>query len=242
MRHEVSLRVEERKQHQRLTPNGAILATTTQDGIVVTVKNMSAKPISSIYVLLSHPVNVTGRQRGSDYQNPYTYEIRGHYVSAAALPQIPAGEARSVFHVPQIESHPADPFVLTSVKRRSYGDDLHSMKVSVVYGSYADGQAFEQWHRSPHAMGVKTIVRDAKCFIATEVYGDQLHPVLHELRFVRDEILARNIAGRRFIKWYYEHGPRLAEVVAKRPALKRAARCMLTPTAALIRATRSLSK
>lgn len=242
MKHEVSLRVGEHKQHQRLTPNGAILATTTQVGITVTVRNLSSKAIASINIVLSQPVHVVGRQWGGDNQNPYTYEVRGHYTTVATLTQIPAGEARSVFHVPQVQNYPSDPFTFKSIKRRSYGDDLHSLKVSVAYGAYADGEAFEQWHKPPHTMEVKTVVRDAKCFIATEVYGDQLHPVLHGLRFVRDEILARNIAGRRFIKWYYERGPRLAEVVANRPALKRAARCFLTPTAAAIRAARNLSR
>jgi hypothetical protein len=242
MKHEVSLRVEEHKQHQRLTPNGAILTTTTQVGINITVRNLSSKAIGSVHVVLSQPVNVSGRQWNGDNQNPYTFEVRGHYITVATLTQIPAGEVRSIFHVPEVRSYPSDVFMLKSIKRRSYGNDLHSLKVSVAHGAYEDGEAFEQWHKSPHTMEVKTVVRDAKCFIATEVYGDPLHPVLHELRFARDEILARNIAGRRFIKWYYERGPRLAEVVATRPALKRAARCLLTPTAALIRAARNLSR
>jgi hypothetical protein len=77
-----------------------------------------------------------------------------------------------------------------------------------------------------------------RCFVATAAYRDYDHPMVKELRIVRDEVFARTKVGRKFIAAYYRHGPKAAAVVAPRPALRLAARTLLTPIALAVRGTR----
>jgi tRNA A37 N6-isopentenylltransferase MiaA len=49
------------------------------------------------------------------------------------------------------------------------------------------------------------------CYIATMVYGHYDHPQVLELRKFRDDFLSKRRSGRRFIKFYYKHSPRLVE-------------------------------
>jgi len=51
------------------------------------------------------------------------------------------------------------------------------------------------------------------CYIATMAYGDYDHPQVLVLRNYRDNILAKNIAGRFFIKCYYIISPKLVKVL-----------------------------
>ena len=66
------------------------------------------------------------------------------------------------------------------------------------------------------------------CFVATACFGDPDHPTVVTLRGFRDAVLTRFAPGRRFIAWYYSHGPGLARLLDRFPALKRPARLMLT--------------
>jgi len=49
------------------------------------------------------------------------------------------------------------------------------------------------------------------CFITTAVYGDYDHPQVRKLRHFRDQVLMRSVGGRKFVRWYYQVGPELAE-------------------------------
>lgn len=241
MKHKIALKVERRHHPQRLLQSGITPAYDCK-GIAVTVTNQSEKTISWINVALTEPVNLSGRQWGGDNQEPYTYQVQGHYVSIAKFVAIEPGKSQCIFHVPTPKAYPSNNSFALKVAGHVYGHDLNALSVSVAYGAYSDGEAFEQWHKNRHKLEVTESVRNAKCFIATAVYEDPLHPVLHELRFARDEIFARTMAGRSLIKWYYERGPRLAAIVAQRPGLRRAARYVLSPTAAIIRAARRLAR
>ena len=42
-----------------------------------------------------------------------------------------------------------------------------------------------------------------KCFIATTVYGDENAPQVEKLRQIRDQVLMKNYAGRKFVEFYY---------------------------------------
>ena len=66
------------------------------------------------------------------------------------------------------------------------------------------------------------------CFVATASFGDPDHPTVVTLRGFRDAVLTRFAPGRRFIAWYYSHGPGLARLLDRFPALKWPARLMLT--------------
>ncbi len=58
------------------------------------------------------------------------------------------------------------------------------------------------------------------CFVLTACYGSYDAPVVYAFRQFRDQHLAQSKAGRRFIAWYYTHGPRWAEFISDRPRVK----------------------
>jgi len=58
------------------------------------------------------------------------------------------------------------------------------------------------------------------CFVATAVYGNETHFNLIVLRSFRDNFLQNYKLGRHFIKFYYLHGPKFANRVAKSKILK----------------------
>ena len=63
-----------------------------------------------------------------------------------------------------------------------------------------------------------------ECFVATATLGSAEHPDLNDLRAFRDRVLAKNFAGRLFIRWYYRYGAYLARFIRPRPLLKKAVR------------------
>lgn len=73
------------------------------------------------------------------------------------------------------------------------------------------------------------------CFIATAAFGDAAHPRVGELRRFRDGYLAHRGWGRRFIAWYYRHGPRWARRLDGRPGVRALVRLALRPLCAATR-------
>lgn len=83
----------------------------------------------------------------------------------------------------------------------------------------AYGVGFDRGRRSRGRSG---------CFIATEVYGRDDHPVVAVLRQYRDGTLRRSAAGRFFTRFYYQAGPSVARFVHRCPNLRRPCRWVLT--------------
>jgi hypothetical protein len=67
----------------------------------------------------------------------------------------------------------------------------------------------------------KTPTATANCFIATATMGDYNHPIVVDLRNFRDEWLLQRNWGVSFTNWYYEHGPKAANVIEKSTFLKK---------------------
>lgn len=53
------------------------------------------------------------------------------------------------------------------------------------------------------------------CYVATAVYGPD-SPKLAPLRWLRDEVLLKHLAGRAFVRLYYRYGPALARLTIAR--------------------------
>jgi hypothetical protein len=64
---------------------------------------------------------------------------------------------------------------------------------------------------------------EGPCFVATVAFGEGA-PQLRVLRRFRDERLLPFAPGRRLVRWYYRHGPRLARAVQASPWLRAATR------------------
>jgi len=68
---------------------------------------------------------------------------------------------------------------------------------------------------------------NSKCFVATTCYGDYNHPSIRVLRRYRDEILLKNTYGRKFILFYYKHGPILSRFIEDNTLMKNVIRKLL---------------
>lgn len=66
------------------------------------------------------------------------------------------------------------------------------------------------------------------CFVATAAYGDPSHPDVVALRAFRDLHLVRFKTGRRFIRFYWVVGPKLARITTPTNCLGKAARFLLS--------------
>ncbi len=62
------------------------------------------------------------------------------------------------------------------------------------------------------------------CFVLTACYGSYDAPTVLAFRQFRDNHLENHWLGRKFIAWYYTHGPKLAEYVEDKPGLRAASR------------------
>jgi hypothetical protein len=58
------------------------------------------------------------------------------------------------------------------------------------------------------------------CFIATATMGNYNHPIVLELRYLRDNWLLNKIWGQNFTKWYYKNSPSVANCIEDSIALK----------------------
>ena len=79
-----------------------------------------------------------------------------------------------------------------------------------------------------------TFTTVSPCFVATAAYGSPLASEVGTFRRFRDRHLMTNALGRALVSAYYEVGPQAAEALEAHPWLKRTARAILTPLAALL--------
>ena len=56
-------------------------------------------------------------------------------------------------------------------------------------------------------------------FIATAAYGSGMAPQVNVFRRFRDRFLIPTKLGRRFVRFYYKHSPKYAEIIAKNGTL-----------------------
>lgn len=71
------------------------------------------------------------------------------------------------------------------------------------------------------------------CFIATAAFGTPLVKQVQILREFRDKFLLSNKFGRKFVSWYYVHGPVWAKMIEEQPSLKFVLRIILYPVIAI---------
>ena len=78
--------------------------------------------------------------------------------------------------------------------------------------------------------------RSSSCFVATAVYGSPLAPQVDVFRSFRDQVLSHSRFGRRFIAWYYQNGPQIANAISHRPMVRAVVRALLlTPLLKLLK-------
>jgi hypothetical protein len=106
------------------------------------------------------------------------------------------------------------------------------VRVAAVDTSDAIGPLSEERSGIPTATVAFAQLQDDKgeCFIATAAYGSD-HPMVRNLRALRDHVLRHSAVGRWFIRAYYHLSPPLAGWIAHRPAARAVVRTALTPAA-----------
>lgn len=67
------------------------------------------------------------------------------------------------------------------------------------------------------------------CFIATAAFGTSISKYVQILREFRDSYLLKSYLGRKFVKWYYKHSPKVASLILKNVALRLLVRILLLP-------------
>lgn len=67
------------------------------------------------------------------------------------------------------------------------------------------------------------------CFVATAAFGTPMAEQVEILRKFRDRYLLTNNPGRKFVAWYYLHGPAAANYIKDKPVMKAAVRVALYP-------------
>jgi hypothetical protein len=65
------------------------------------------------------------------------------------------------------------------------------------------------------------MIKNDRCFIATELEPETRFETLPGLRNFRDQVLKKNAAGRKFVAWYYRKGPGMAEKLSRGPRFLR---------------------
>ncbi len=77
--------------------------------------------------------------------------------------------------------------------------------------------------------GVQKVEGGGGCFIATACFGNYNHPIVRILREFRDRFLLTNKLGKVFVRWYYSHSPRYAEIISQSNILKFFVRLLIIP-------------
>ncbi|GAB4135122.1 MAG: hypothetical protein Fur0041_08950 [Bacteroidia bacterium] len=78
------------------------------------------------------------------------------------------------------------------------------------------------------------------CFIATMVYRDYNAEEVKTLRWFRDEVLSRSVAGRIFIVWYYSWSPAFVKLTAQQIWLHKLLRKILDKIVLAVERKRAL--
>lgn len=65
------------------------------------------------------------------------------------------------------------------------------------------------------------VTNKSNCFVATATMGGYNHPIVIELQHFRDQYLKNKSWGLKFIDWYYQNGPIIANFISKSSFLKK---------------------
>jgi hypothetical protein len=76
---------------------------------------------------------------------------------------------------------------------------------------------------------VGLLSQEMNCFVATAAFGSPLEPRVKILRRFRNEFLLTSKLGSDFVRFYYEHSPRFARMIAESETLRATSRLILLP-------------
>ncbi|HEX9207023.1 MAG TPA: DUF11 domain-containing protein [Steroidobacteraceae bacterium] len=128
-------------------------------------------------------------------------------------------------------------YAFTNTQSQKVRFTLAASTSDVDYAT-ADNQQFVDYVVTPFVscdgLDDSAYVISGGCFIATAAYGSPLEPHVAALREFRDRHLRHTAAGRAFIRWYYEHSPRVAHYIGGHAWARAVTRTLLAPVVAAI--------
>lgn len=110
-----------------------------------------------------------------------------------------------------------------SVKQTSASSSNTKTDVTLTIGNVSDVFSVTTKHM------IDVGDSDPFCFIATAAFGSPLAKQVEILRKFRDQYLLTNHYGRKFVSWYYRHGPSAAKFIQNKPLVKATVRAALYP-------------
>ncbi len=123
-----------------------------------------------------------------------------------------------------------DPYDYNAAKAWHLSPEYEALIKSRLDAAVAELRAFDPSYSAPT---IEKKTADA-CFVVTATMGDSEHPTVRLMRRFRDERLMPTTWGSRFMAFYYRFGPRLADFIAPRPALRKLALVLVITPAALV--------
>ena len=212
---------------EAITPN-RYSPKQTEYGLLVAVKNTSEFDLEWLNVRIGrHQNHRVYTKSKSDNPGGTKHTFGWQPGGEARILKIPAGATVTAFHRPPTYAN-------------SENDGVGPWLPLMIYGARPGYVPFVHWLREPITYGVEINYTPNSCFVASAAYQDSNHPMVRELRFVRDELLKPTVYGRKAIDVYYRHGPKIANIVGPHPSLRLATRAVLTPIALSIRSIKRL--
>lgn len=119
--------------------------------------------------------------------------------------------------------HPNETADITK-ELHGYGTDENPVRVFLVgrtlWESGIDNGNYEYYSTPEKILAWEWKAKKSGCFVLTACYGDHDAPTVLQYRQFRDNHLAKHEYGRKFISWYYTHGPKWADRIAQMPKTK----------------------
>jgi len=119
------------------------------------------------------------------------------------------------------------------LKNISIGASLNAANITVVSIENDDKQIVSS--TPPFVPSTPANSDGGNCFIATAAFGSYLSSDVRVLRKFRDNYLLTNVLGRKFVEYYYQTSPPVAEYIRKHELLRSLIRALLTPVIYIVK-------
>ncbi len=118
----------------------------------------------------------------------------------------------------------------------------YNIDTSVILSNMAEGQSITgtsigtsiEFKTIADIAAIPSSELSSFCFIATAAYGSNTEPSVMLLRRFKDDVLLQSVPGRKFVNFYYENSPALANKIVGNKVLKYLALGLLTPILGIV--------
>jgi len=145
-----------------------------------------------------------------DYANP---DKKIGDEEALDFPELAPGECAEI--VEELHGTDKEPIRVFYIAFTVWANRRYDGKGVFAYFEFPVSKLAWEWQEKKKKSG---------CFVLTACYGEHDAPTVLQYRQFRDNHLTKHVYGRKFISWYYTHGPKWADRIAQMPKTKAALR------------------